>query len=284
MFEERQIEFPNGVLNLGVGPDAGPPLLLLHGVLRQWSDFVPILPALACRWHVHALDFRGHGKSSRVAGRYRVIDYVEDALRVIETFDEPVVVYGHSLGAMVAAATAVVVPKKVRAVILEDPPFETMGARQKETALQSLFAGYQACLADGTEIGSLTDRLAEITLRVPGQDSATRLGDVRDRAALRLAAAGLAMMDPHVLAPIVAGKWMDGYDVDAVIGGVRCPALVLQADSAAGGMLTDTDVSRLNDSVADCSTIRFPGVGHLIHWSATAPLLSASIAFLESLR
>lgn len=284
MFEERQIAFPGGVLNLGAGPDAGPPLLLLHGVLRRWSDFVPILPALACRWQVHALDFRGHGRSARVAGRYRVTDYVEDALRILETFDEPVVVYGHSLGGMVAAAAAAAAPGQVRAVILEDPPFETMGARQQETALQSLFAGYQGCLADGTEIGSLTDRLAEIALRAPGQDPATRLGDVRDRVALRLGAAGLAKIDPDVLAPIVAGEWMDGYDIDGVIRGVRCPALVLQADGAAGGMLTDADAARLNDAVADCSTIRFPGVGHLIHWSATAPLLSATIAFLESLR
>lgn len=284
MFQERQIEFKTGTLNLGVGPASGPPLVLLHGVLRQWSDFVPILPALACRWHVHALDFRGHGSSSRVSGAYRVTDYVEDALHVVAQFDQPVVIYGHSLGAMVAAAVGTAAPGRVRAVILEDPPFETMGRRQSETALQSLFAGYQTCLADSPNIAALTDRLAEISLRAPAQRDAIRLGDLRDPAALRVAAAGLVKIDPDVLTPIVAQEWLEGYDVDAVMQGIQCPTLVLQADGAVGGMLTDADVSCLEASIADCSTIRFPGVGHLIHWSATAQLLSASLAFLESLR
>ena len=284
MFHQQQVKAETGTLNLGVGPTGGPPLLLLHGVLRQWSDFVPILPALACRWHVHALDFRGHGRSSPVAGRYRVADYVEDALAAVKTFQRPVVIYGHSLGGMVAAATAAAAPSPVRAVILEDPPFETMGARQHETNLQSLFEGYQACLAKGNEIAALTDRLSEISLQTTGSSETTRLGDVRDAAALRFAAAGLAKMDPEVLTPIVAGQWLEGYDIDGVIRGIQCPTLVLQADGAAGGMLTDADVARLDAAVADCSTIRFPGVGHLIHWAATGSLLSATTAFLESLR
>ncbi len=284
MFQEQQIEFENRSLNISVGPQAGPPLLLLHGVLRQWSDFVPILPALASRWHVHALDFRGHGRSSPTQGTYRVNDYVEDALHVAARFDQPVVIYGHSLGAMVAAATAAAIPGQVRAVVLEDPPFETMGSRLSGAALQHLFAGYQDCLEAGCEIAALTDRLSEIELPAPGQDRSTRLGELRDRAALRCAAAGLAKMDPDVLTPIVDGQWLEGYDVDAVTRGIRCPTLVLQADRAAGGMLTDADATRLDDTVADCATITFPGIGHLIHWSATERLLGATTAFLESLR
>lgn len=284
MFQEHSIPLEFGSVNMGVGPDAGPPLLLLHGVLRQWSDFMPILPSLTCRWQVHALDFRGHGKSEHAAGSYRVADYVDDALQIVNTFDQPVVIYGHSLGAMVAAATAAAAAKQVRAVVLEDPPFETMGQRQEKTPLQSLFAGYQTCLAKGNDILALTDRLAEIELRAPGDEASTRLGDLRDRAALRFAAAGLAKMDPDVLTPIVAGDWLHGYDVDATLRGIRCPTLVLQADATAGGMLTDEDAHRLNDLVADCGTIHFPGTGHLIHWSMTTQLLSAVTGFLESLR
>src|SRR5262249_28924121 len=36
-------------------PAGAPPLVLLHGVARRWQDFTPLLPALACRWQVHAL-------------------------------------------------------------------------------------------------------------------------------------------------------------------------------------------------------------------------------------
>jgi len=284
MFQDTLVNCKSGTLNIGVGPGSGPPLLLLHGVLRRWSDFVPLLPSLACRWQVHALDFRGHGRSSWVSGKYHVADYVEDALSVLESFDEPAVVYGHSLGAMVAAAVATAAPARVRAIVLEDPPFETMGSGLGETNLQSLFAGYQACLSGSTDIATLTDRLAEIVLRTPGQPTTIRLGDVRDRAALRVAAAGLIQMDPDVLTPIVAGQWLDRYDVESTLRGIQCSTLVLQADPGAGGMLSDDDVTRLEAAVTDCSTIRFPGVGHLIHWSATSPLLNATVAFLESLR
>src|SRR5437762_336652 len=64
--------FDSGLVRLNVasGPDSGPPAVLLHGVARRWQDFLPILPALTLRWHVHAIDFRGHGRSGRAAGAY----------------------------------------------------------------------------------------------------------------------------------------------------------------------------------------------------------------------
>src|SRR5947209_9478255 len=94
-------------LNCARGPAHGPPMLFLHGVLRCWQDFLPLIAPLTTRWHVHALDFRGHGRSSPRSGRYRVVDYVEDAAAFLRHgCDEPAVVYGHSLGAMVALAVA----------------------------------------------------------------------------------------------------------------------------------------------------------------------------------
>src|SRR4051812_17283980 len=91
-------------LKLKVASTAGPgsPLLFLHGITRCWQDFVTLLPPLSLRWQVHALDFRGHGKSGRAPGSYRIVDYVQDAAAVLCSLREPVVVYGHSLGALVA--------------------------------------------------------------------------------------------------------------------------------------------------------------------------------------
>src|SRR5687767_921873 len=100
-----------GTLNVSTGPATGPPLVLLHGVTRRWQDYAPLLPTLTLRWHVHALDFRGHGKSDRTAeGAYRVADYVADAAALLRDVGKPSVVYGHSLGAMVAAGVAAAEP------------------------------------------------------------------------------------------------------------------------------------------------------------------------------
>ena len=63
----------------------------------------------------------------------------------------------------------------------------------------------------------------------------------------------------------------------------RCPVLLLQGDVAAGGMLRDEDADRLAARLPDCTRIRLPGVGHLIHWTHTEATLRLVTAFLESL-
>src|SRR5215510_16515252 len=94
------------------------PLLCLHGVTRSWQTFLPLIPTLALRWQLYALDHRGHGKSAR-AKSYFAIDYVPDAVSFLrDEIKHPCVIYGHSLGAMVAAAVAAEAPDLVQAVIL----------------------------------------------------------------------------------------------------------------------------------------------------------------------
>ena len=105
------------------------------------------------------MDFRGHGESARSEGRYRVVDYVEDAARFLEEeIGRPAAVYGHSLGAMVAAATAARAPGMVMAVVLEDPPFHTMGRRIRETALHGFFSALRT-LDCGVPLEALVERL-----------------------------------------------------------------------------------------------------------------------------
>ena len=45
---------------------AGPPLVLLHGWGLHAGFFSPLLPALARRYRVHAVDLPGHGRSARI--------------------------------------------------------------------------------------------------------------------------------------------------------------------------------------------------------------------------
>jgi pimeloyl-ACP methyl ester carboxylesterase len=93
----------------------------LHGLARGWQSFLPLIPTLALRWQVYALDQRGHGKSER-ANSYFAIDYVPDIVGFLRhEIRRPTVLYGHSLGAMVAAAVAAEAIDLVRAIILEDP-------------------------------------------------------------------------------------------------------------------------------------------------------------------
>lgn len=285
MLTEHTLAVGDDSLHYARGASSGPPLLFLHGVLRCWQDFLPLIPPLTARWHVHALDFRGHGRSSRRPGRYRVIEYVEDAAAFLRHgCDEPAVLYGHSLGAMAALAVAGGPHAEcVKALILEDPPFETVGRNIGETIFLSQFRGMQPFAGSSRSVAEIARGMAEIPLVAPGTGRVTRFGDVRDDVSLRFSAHCLRQADPGVLEPLIAGAWLDGYDLDAILAGVRCPVLLLQGDMAAGGMMTDEDAGKLESRLPDCARVKLEGVGHLIHWTQIETTLRLLMAYLESL-
>jgi pimeloyl-ACP methyl ester carboxylesterase len=261
---------------------SGPVLLLLHGVTRCGMDWEPLIPALTDHWTVIALDQRGHGGSPR-SESYLVTDYVADALRFVrdETV-ESVVIFGHSLGAMVAAVVAAELPDQVRGIILEDPPFHSMGNRIAGSAWQAQFTGMGEAARCGGNIDEITDALADI--RIPGSSgSIKRLGDLRDRNSLAWSAQCLSQLDPEVLTPVIEGRWLDGYDFPSLLAGLSCPTLLLQADPSAGGALTDADAESLKSIVSDCQHVRFPGCGHNLHRDRPESVLRAFADFAASL-
>lgn len=285
MMHEESLFLTNQSLSYAESRSNGPPLLVLHGVLRQWTDYASVIPLLAARWKLYGIDFRGHGKSSRTPGQYLVVDYLRDAASFLSNqLREPVVVYGHSLGAMVALRLAAEMRVHVRAVILEDPPFQTMGTRIRDTLYHSQFSGVRALVGRDTSVGQLAKEMADVPITIPGQTSPVRFGELRDAVQLRWSAACLKLVDPEVFTPIVEGRWLEGYDVDQTIQRVRCPTLVLQADPTAGGMLMDDDVKFMQQTIRDCTVIRFPGVGHALRWAAFDPWQRAVVNFLESVR
>ncbi len=283
MFVEEQISTADGTLNLAVGPQNGPPLVLLHGVARRWQDFVTLMPALAARWQVLALDFRGHGRSSRVPS-YRVVDYVRDALAVLEQRGtDRAVVYGHSLGAMVAAAVASAVPDRVRAVVLEDPPFGTLGTSIRQTAYHGMFTAFRQLAASGQTIDELTATLAGVTMSTPGKALRLRLGELRDPAALRFMASCLVRLDPATMTPLVDGQWLDGYELESILPRISCPALLLAGEYALGGMLPEEEAARVASLLPRGTLIKVAGAGHLIHTMQAETTLRLVTSFLESI-
>ncbi len=260
----------------------GPILVLLHGVTRCGGDWEPILAALSASWRILSLDQRGHGGSAR-AERYLITDFVDDALYFVsEEVAAPVVIFGHSLGAMVAAAVAAELPQHVRGIVLEDPPFHTMGSRIAGSAWHALFVGMRKAAEQGRDVTTTSKLLAEISLPVRA-GGMQRLGDLRDRASLEWSAECLRQLDPSVLASVIEGSWLEGYDVTGVLSRIRCPSLLLQADPAAGGALTDDDAAALV-AMPYCQHVRFSGAGHQLHRDNTEAVLHALKRFLDPIR
>ncbi|WP_439625549.1 alpha/beta fold hydrolase [Gemmata sp.] len=283
MFTERFIDTGEVRVRVLSGPGDGPPVLFLHGISRCGRDFAPLFPHLAGSWHVHALDHRGHGRSGRVPGGYRVVDYVRDAAAVVRALPEPVVLFGHSLGAVTAAGVAAAEPDRVRGVVLEDPPGSSFLARLDRTMYHPQFAAAQRLAGQNRPVADLARDLANTPLPQPNGGTA-RLGDFRDAAMIRFAARCLPDVDPGVFDPLLGGSWLDGYDEEAIWRGTPCPVLLLRGEEARGGMLPRPDADRMTAALADCTRVDVPGAGHLIHWLSTEACVRLTLSFLESLR
>ena len=283
--QERRFEGRGPSLNVAIGPESGAPLLLLHGVSRRWTDWSVLLPALTARWTVHALDFRGHGRSDRAApDGYHVRDYAADVVDYLrQAVGRPSAVVGHSLGGIVAACVAADAPDLVLGVVLEDPPFDMMGRRIDETDYRTLFSAYRGLAGDPRPPAEIARALAEIRMLMPGHAEPRRLGDVREAAALRYQASCLKRVDPHVFDPITAGAWLEGVEPVHVLGAIACPVLFLQGEEACGGMLADDYAGSLTSRVREVIHVRVPGAGHSIHQMMPDVMMRHAAAFLESL-
>src|SRR5690349_10045048 len=89
----------------------GPPLLLITGLSGNAADWTPLLPALAARHRVIALDPRGAGRSSAPPGPYTMAQLAADALGLLDHLDvDRAHVVGFSLGGMIAQEMALAAP------------------------------------------------------------------------------------------------------------------------------------------------------------------------------
>jgi pimeloyl-ACP methyl ester carboxylesterase len=104
------------------GTSGKQPLVLLHGISRVAHNFDHLAPRFADRYHVIAVDMRGHGDSAwHPEGAYTVEDYTSDIEKLVEQMDlRDVVFWGNSTGGRVAQMMAGLHPDRVAGVIVED--------------------------------------------------------------------------------------------------------------------------------------------------------------------
>jgi len=119
------------------GPADAHPLVLIHG----WGDhslvvFGKLIPLLAERYRVVAIDSRNNGKSDSVRGEYEIATMADEVAGVLDQLGIPrATVFGYSMGGMVTQALAQRHPNKVEHIILSgtgaagpatDPPLSVL--------------------------------------------------------------------------------------------------------------------------------------------------------------
>ncbi len=245
------------------GPPEAPPLVLLHGAgaNAHWWDH--LAPALARRFHVAALDFRGHGDSEHPeqtpAGAFAVD--LESLLAHLGAPDA--VLIGHSLGAHVAFAHAASHPE-IRALVLLDFTRGASASRRRAT------------------------RLA-LSLR--------RTYATREQAVARFRFLPTAARAPEELRRAIAERSVReepdgryGYKFDARWFGVpsaarpdpaavRCPTLLLRG--ARSELLTAEAAEELVRALPRGRLVEVPEAGHHVHIDQPDLVLAAIRAFLD---
>lgn len=276
MLEEKTFDTGTVSTNYGEGPDSGPPLVLLHGAGGRWLSFSTVIPQLVGDWHVYALDHRGHGSSGRVPGAYRILDYAQDAAAFVRNqVSEPACLWGQSLGANLSIAVAAQAPESVRAVVLEEPGIDLEDLGPAEAYIRQM----QNLASSGRSTEELLPDVGNVTLALPGLAEPVRLGDVRSEGYLRLLAGCLSQLDPEVLTFILDLRIAEGWDLEASLRRVGCPALFVQGDAAFGG-LEDEAAERAADLLPRGQHLKIREAGHNVHQTQPEAILQAAVEFL----
>ncbi|MEN9568189.1 MAG: hypothetical protein RLZZ69_3385, partial [Cyanobacteriota bacterium] len=104
------------------GPEEGPLVLCLHGILEQGAAWSEVAIRLAQKgYRVIAPDLRGHGRSDRVGkgGSYNLIDFLGDIDAIVEVLaGKAFILVGHSLGSVLGAIFATIRPQTIKNIVL----------------------------------------------------------------------------------------------------------------------------------------------------------------------
>jgi pimeloyl-ACP methyl ester carboxylesterase len=274
-WEERDVRVSGRRLHLRLAPGGGEagaarPLLLVHGLGASGAVWQALARRLVAGgpgrtdgpgWAPIAPDLPGHGQSEPPAGG--AAGYTPEALAgalagALDALGVPrVAAVGHSLGALVALALAVHHPQRVTAVVLLDPPLDA-GRRNPDVA-----EVYR--LRDGPP-GALEAYLAENT----GSPLAARA-----LAPIFRQADGTAFRTYLDEPPGAPWAWDEAPHVPV-------PALVVQADAAAGGVLGDEAAEGFVARLPRGQLLRLAGARHAVHASHPVEVARAVLDFLAA--
>ena len=282
-FIEKSFSATQVCINYAEGPPNGPPLLLLHGLSRDWRSFSVLLPELSRHFHVFALDLRGHGRTDRVAGSYRIAEFAQDVTEFVRArFPLGAAIFGHSLGAMVTMNVAASGKCPVKAIILGD----TMITPENfcRSLYAPLFRQLYELLRHTQSHAMLAAGMGKILIPVPGLNEPVRIEELPGNTSEALAewARCALQTDPDAIAMTVDGRAFEDWAPHKTLPRISCPTLLLQGNPELDAMLSDDDVKLALRLLPNARRIQFPLLGHALFMQQPKPVLDTVIKFLSS--
>lgn len=258
------------------GPEDGPVVLLLHGILEDgasWEDVA--VPLSEKGFRVLAPDQRGHGLSGHVGigGSYHLLDFVADLDAMArELSNQPFTLVGHSMGAAVAAMYGCARPGRIGALVLVECPVPD-GRKDRDVQEQlGVHLDYLATpchhqifpdVADAARrLRQATPSMSELqALRIARRLTEPCDGGMRWRWDPRIRTrAGIAF---HGTDSLSASQFLD------LLGRIRAPLTLVSGKSS--DFLRSDQRSQLRAALPHATHVELPGAHHL-HFDAPVPL------------
>lgn len=243
------------------GARNAPVVVLVHGFSddgRCWRAFAE---RIADRFGVVAVDARNHGGSGR--GRADPEVLAADLAAVIGGLNvsAPTLI-GHSIGASTVALTAATWPDLVGRIVLEDPPWRSTAANDREvTGRRDTATSWIGSLA-----GLGLDELLALGRRqhptwtedeiVPWAQAKLKLGDK-------------------------AVDHLQPFDWISAVPRIVCPTLVVCGDPSLGAIASPQLVDRIIDLNANVRVGEVGGAGHNIRREQLAGYLDVVVPFID---
>jgi pimeloyl-ACP methyl ester carboxylesterase len=283
IFRAREVS-----IHYAEGPQNGLPLVLLHGLARDWRSFLALLPELSSRFHVFALDLRGHGESSRATRGYRITQYAQDVSEFVKAvLPAGAAIFGHSLGGEVGMCLAADGDFRVSALIMGDSlvSLQNFARSMYHPLFFQLHELILLCAGSDKELTQqdLARGIGKIEVRVPGFDESLRIGELPGNSeAVLLEWARCAMLtDPDALVMTLDGSSFEGWDPAEILPRISCPTLLLQGNPALDALLSDSDVKLALKLLPKAEHVKFPLLGHALFMQQPKPVLQAVTDFLQ---
>jgi len=267
-YRDRWIDLPGGALHAVEWGEAGPLVLLTHGITAQAHVWDPIAARLAARYRVLSLDQRGHGESLRPPSGYSLADHVADLAAVLDALGgERAVVVGHSLGARNVFAFAALHPARTALLVAID--YGPWIAAEAFTALDARVLGAPSRFASYAEARAyLATRYPQITPDALERRARFGLRPVPDGLVWRYEPAAIAQTLEHLNA-----------DLAPLVPRVQAPTLIVRGERSA--FYDAAAFARLREARPDFEYVEIAGATHYVPEERPDTVYHLLAAFLE---
>lgn len=245
------------------GVNEGTPVVFLHGfgdMGECWNAFVD---RLGLTVPVYLVDAPAHGYSRFDPERGYVEQLVARTIEFIRGLGQPVVLVGHSMGALEAMYIAGDAPELIKAIVLEDPPMAADLALWRERATLDGLFNFLTAFREQDAVSAE----AQILASQPGWPAAEFEPWVRSK----------QLADPAMRSNFDIHR----EPMETTLARIACPALLLTGDPVAHAIVTSETVQWARTQCPTLLFTHFEGAGHSIRRDAAEAVATTVRAWVQ---